>query len=102
MAYCILYLNNYKRSGIKPGIHTANTVSTGGTALVQSFEDGETVINNEVATSQFNSNAGKIKLKVSPWQQKQRLRVYLNEEKVFDLPRAFLSGKNYGTVLFEL
>ena len=91
-----------KRSGVKLGVHPANAGSTGGTALVQSFEDGETVINNEVVTSQFNSNAGKIKLKVSLWRQKQRLRVYLNEEKVFDLPRAFAADKNYGTVLFEL
>jgi len=36
------------------------------------------------------------------WRQKQRLRVYFNEEKVYDLPRAFADNKNYGTVLFEI
>lgn len=91
-----------KRSGVKVGIHPANAGSTGGVAYIQSFEDGQTVINNEVNTTQFNSNAAKTKVKVSVWRQKQRVRVYLNEEKVFDLPKAFVAGKNYGTVLFEL
>jgi OmpA-OmpF porin, OOP family len=91
-----------KRSGIKLGIHPANAGSTGGVANIQSFENGETVINNEVNTTQFNSNNGRTKVKVSVWRQNQRVRVYLNEEKVFDLPRAFLAGKNYGTVLFEI
>jgi outer membrane protein OmpA-like peptidoglycan-associated protein len=91
-----------KRSGIKVGVHPANAGSTGGTAYVNTFEDGEPVINNEVNTTRFNSNTGKTKVKVSIWRQKQRVRVYLNEEKVFDLPRAFATGKNYSTVLFEL
>ena len=60
------------------------------------------MINNEVSTSQFNSNAGRTKQNISVWRQKQRIRVYLNDEKVFDLPRAFGPGNNYGTVLFEI
>jgi outer membrane protein OmpA-like peptidoglycan-associated protein len=30
------------------------------------------------------------------------MRVYLNEEKAFDLPRAFPANKSYSTVLFEI
>lgn len=91
-----------KRSGVKIGVHPANAGSTGGIAYAQSFENGEQVINNEVNTTQFNSMAGKTKLKVSIWRQKQRIRVYLNEEKVFDLPRAFLADKTYSTLFFQL
>jgi len=91
-----------KRSGIKLGIHPANAGSTGGMAAIQSFAEGDVVINNEVNTTQFNSNNGKTKVKVSVWRQKQRVRVYLNEEKVFDLPRAFAADKTYSTMLFEL
>jgi hypothetical protein len=61
---------------------------------VENFEDGTRVITNQVNTPQFNSNAGKTKLHVSIWRQKQRLRVYLNEEKAFDLPRAFPPDKS--------
>lgn len=91
-----------KRSGVKLGFHPANAGSNGGTAYVNTFEDGEQVINNEVNTKQFDANKGKTKIKVSVWRQKQRVRVYVNEEKVFDLPRAFAAGKTYSTVMFEL
>lgn len=91
-----------KRSGVKLGFHPANAGNTGGSAIINSFENGEHVINNEVTTSQFNSNANKTKVKISIWRQKQRLRVYMNEEKVFDLPKAFAANKNYGTVMFEI
>ncbi len=91
-----------KRSGVKIGVHPANAASNGGTAYIESYDEGEKVINNEVNTTQFNAKNGKTKLKVSVWRQKQRVRVYLNEEKVFDLPRAFPAGKTYSTVLFEI
>jgi len=91
-----------KRSGVKLGFHPANAGSNGGTAYVNTFEDGEQVINNEVNTNQFDANKGKTKIKVSVWRQKQRVRVYLNEEKVLDLPRAFAAGKTYSTLMFEI
>ena len=91
-----------KRSGVKIGVHPANAGSSGGTVYAESFEDGASVIKNQVNTTQFNSNAGKTKLHVSVWRQKQRLRVYVNEEKAYDLPRAFPADKSYSTVLFEL
>jgi OOP family OmpA-OmpF porin len=91
-----------KRSGVKVGVHPANAGSTGGIVYAESFEDGNSVIKNQVNTPQFNSNTGKTKLHVSIWRQKQRLRVYVNEEKAYDLPRAFPPDKTYSTVLFEL
>jgi len=91
-----------KRSGVKIGVHPTNAASNGGMAQAESFEEGNSVIKNEINTNQFNSNGGKTKLHVSVWRQKQRLRVYFNEEKVYDLPRAFADSKDYGTVLFEI
>jgi outer membrane protein OmpA-like peptidoglycan-associated protein len=91
-----------KRSGVKVGVHPANAGSTGGIVYAESFEDGNSVIKNQVNTAQFNSNTGKTKLHVAVWRQKQRLRVYVNEEKAYDLPRAFPADKTYSTVLFEL
>lgn len=91
-----------KRSGVRIGVHPSNTASNGGIAYAENFEDGTTVIKNQINTVQFNSLAGKTKLHVSVWRQKQRIRVYLNEEKVYDLPRAFPAGKIYSTVFFEL
>lgn len=39
-------------------------------------------------------------VRVSIWRQNQRIRVYLDEVKVFDLPRAFSPGVNYGLVFW--
>jgi outer membrane protein OmpA-like peptidoglycan-associated protein len=38
--------------------------------------------------------------KLSIWRQKTRIRVYLNEEKIWDIPRAFESGVDY-RMIFE-
>ena len=91
-----------KRSGIKVGFHPANAGSNGGSAFIETFEDGEKVMNNEVSTTQFFAAKGKNKIKVSIWRQKQRARVYINEEKVFDMPRAFAAGKTFNTLMFEI
>ncbi len=91
-----------KRSAVKIGCHPTNGLSNGGTASIETFEDGASAIRNEVATTQFNSYGGKTKLKVSVWRQKQRIRVYFNEEKVLDLPRAFAANKAFNTVMFQI
>ena len=86
-----------KRSGIDIGIQPVPR-DKGGLVHMYAYNDGENIIDNQV---QFQNN-GETKLKVSVWRQKQRVRVYINEEKVFDLPRAFPSGKIYNAALFEL
>lgn len=91
-----------KRSGIKLYFHPVSPGSNSSEASIQTFQDGEQVMNNDVITGQFNSHGGKNKIAVSIWRQKQRLRVYWNEEKIFDLPRAFVAGKQYSSVLFQL
>jgi outer membrane protein OmpA-like peptidoglycan-associated protein len=83
-------------------LHPTNAGSNGGLAKVAVFQDGAEIMQNTLNTTQFNSNAAKTKIKVSIWRQKQRLRMYLNEEKVFDLPRAFVTDKKYQLVMFEL
>ncbi|HYJ38631.1 MAG TPA: OmpA family protein [Chitinophagaceae bacterium] len=91
-----------KRSGVKIGFHPNNAGSNGGTAYISTYEDGDQVINNEISTRQFDASRGNNKIKVSLWRQKQRIRVYFNQEKVFDLPKAFAAGKTYNAALFEL
>ena len=91
-----------KRSGIKLGFHPTNGTGKGGSCNINTFEDGTDVIKNDVQTTQFNSLNEKNKVKISVWRQKQRVRVYMNEEKVLDVPRAFAAGKKYNMVMFEL
>lgn len=41
------------------------------------------------------------KYRVSMWVQKERVRLYLNEQKVYDLPRALSKGIKYNMIRFE-
>ena len=58
-------------------------------------------MHNEENTSQFFASKNNF-AHVSIWRQKQRLRVYLNEEKVWDLPRAMDLAVNYNSLIFYL
>lgn len=98
-----LFILNGKQSGVKLGLHP-NAGANIGLSTMESFEDGQSAMKNQENTTQFSDRDGKgfRKVHVSIWRQKQRLRMYLNEEKVFDLPRALPAGKPYGVVLFEV
>ncbi len=52
---------------------------------------GEELLNNEIALTWKPNEINRISL----WRQKTRLRVYVNETKVWDIPRAFLSNTIY-------
>lgn len=62
--------------------------------------------NNEIMTNQraeltcFN-NKDRTQARVSIWRQNQRVRLYVNETKVWDLPKAFQSGAKYNAVIFD-
>lgn len=80
-------------------------VARGGQATTrfELYADDLQTMNNEVNEADWIAgNAQKRMVKLSFWRQRQRLRVYMNEEKVWDIPRAFETGKNYNTVLFRL
>jgi OmpA-OmpF porin, OOP family len=97
--------SNYKkygsieRDGIEISVHPLDASMKIGRSGMHIWEDGKTVMENRIKTAQFhtpNNNHAK----VSIWRQKQRIRVYLNEEKIYDLPRAFAEGHTYNSLLF--
>lgn len=88
------------RTGVDIGIQTLTRGDgNGGVAHISTYNDGNTIIDNQV---EFHNTSGVPKLKISVWRQQQRLRVYINQDKVFDLPRAFAAGKVYNTAMFQL
>lgn len=64
------------------------------------WDDGEKTASNKIKSlTAFNINNNRVRVQI--WRQKQRLRVYLNGAKIWDLPRAFDAGKNLNTLLFS-
>ena len=85
--------------GVRVGLHPRN--AGGGDAGITEFKTyvkGEEILKNETDQRAF-FNATRNFVKVSMWRQKQRLRVYVNEEKIWDIPRAFQTGVVYNGVV---
>ena len=85
------------KNGVRLRIKPKNFEYKGETAI-QTYLDGDKIIgktkNNEIFT--MNNNT----VHVALWRQKTRLRVYLNDKKIWDIPRAF-GNANYNAISFN-
>ncbi len=69
-----------------------------GETSISTYLNSEKIIGNTKNTKQFTIKNNTVH--VSLWRQKSRLRVYLNSEKVWDIPRAF-GTVNYNAITFN-
>lgn len=79
--------SNVAQAGVD--IHPVNT---GGSSALWVFnQNNEELLNNEIALNWKKNEANRISI----WRQKTRLRIYVNETKVWDIPRAFMPAVTY-------
>jgi len=71
-----------------------------GTSSATSRQDGADGSTNTAKSSQLAANGKAIHLAF--WRQRQRLRVYANEEKVWDLPRAVSASAKLNALIFSI
>jgi OmpA-OmpF porin, OOP family len=80
-------------SGLLFKIHPVNAASTGGVASMMTFLNGTETMSSEqeqlALSTAWRLKTKHTKVHVSIWKQGQRFRIYLNEKKYWDLPRAF-------------
>lgn len=97
---------NYKHGGglnaIYIEIHPQDPSSNAwGRSAFSSKSNGVTQLsNNKTGIRSFN-NKDLNKVHVAIWRQKQRIRVYLGEEKIWDLPRALVEGQELNGIVFS-
>lgn len=72
-----------------------NASSEGSVNFTVRDAEGNEIINNGIAKNLYWASQYNRKAKVSVWRQKTRLRVYMNETKLIDLPRAFDPAQQY-------
>ena len=65
------------------------------------WTDGKKTMDNKMGGLAAFNAADKNIVKVSVWRQNRRLRVYVDETKLWDLPRAFADGVQYNGVVFS-
>ncbi|MEP7093431.1 MAG: OmpA family protein [Flavobacterium sp.] len=95
--------NNGKEGVIMKMIPTvADTYKEGkiGHTQISVFSGGEKILTNEMDTPSFNYTHNN-QVKVQIWRQKNRLRMYVGGQKVWDLPSAFQQIK-YNNVVFYI
>ncbi|MDP4151323.1 MAG: OmpA family protein [Bacteroidota bacterium] len=96
-------LSDVPKTAVDIWFHPQDASPSLGRSGYNVFDNNDRTIHNDASNEQFISkDPNKRSVKVSIWRQKQRLRVYMNEEKVWDLPRAFDATKTYTTLLFSL
>jgi len=69
-----------------------------GMSTVRSRQDATDGSSNTAKTTQLAPN-GKV-MHIAMWRQRQRVRVYMNQEKVWDLPRALSATAKVNSLLF--
>ena len=87
--------NNYSTS-LFPQIGTEMGVST-----TESRKNGTNELQNTTSTSQFDAAKGN-PVHFSIWRQKERIRVYLNEVKTWDIPKAIIPGTVFNAIVFYI
>lgn len=72
-----------------------------GSSQILVGSDGNHSINNDVNFKSWNNSKNNFG-HISIWRQKERLRVYVNSEKIYDLPKAFKSDAKYTSIVFAM
>lgn len=70
-----------------------------GNAGIFAYNANQAEIKNIVKTPEFNDEVNP-KAHIAIWRQKERVRVYINQTKVFDIPKAMLAT-SYNTLFFS-
>jgi outer membrane protein OmpA-like peptidoglycan-associated protein len=73
--------------------------SEGATALITRQDNGGSNSSNQLQTAQLASKAGQ-PVHIALWRQRQRARVYMNQDKVWDTPRAVSATAKFNSVIF--
>ena len=95
-----LDLSRHLKDEVRVSLHP-NQFGSGHTTF-ETYADGRRIVNNTNKCTAFSIKEGRNVVKVAIWKQKQRLRVYVGEDKLWDVPQAFQSGITYNSVVFAL
>jgi outer membrane protein OmpA-like peptidoglycan-associated protein len=79
-------------------IFTAHPSASQGATQMTTRQDGTSAAGNASTTTQLAANGKPVHIAV--WRQRQRVRVYMNEEKVWDMPRAAAASAKFNSLIF--
>jgi OmpA-OmpF porin, OOP family len=90
------------QTAVQLGLHPKDaSFNPTGMSKCSVIQNGQTIIRNEASGLLVFNNKTRLKAHVGIWRQTQRVRLYVNESKIWDLPRAFKSGVTYNAIVFD-
>ena len=89
-----------KGGGMEVGFHPQNAGGQMGMTKFYSSYDMNEVLNNDAGQDKL-SIAGKTFVHISIWRQKTRVRVYMDDKKIWDLPKAISENQKLNAVYFR-
>lgn len=88
-----------KQNGVIVGLHPQSAGGQQGIKGIWVYQEGKEVLKNKADFQSFHHQRA-TQVHVSVWRQKSRLRVYVNQEKILDIPKAFEDNIKYNRILF--
>jgi len=92
---------DFMRSTKLDGVHLSlDPIVAGGSGNTYIYNqiDGQKVIENRKNFKHFTSSKNEVHISI--WRQKSRIRIYIDDTKIWDLPRAFGTA-NYNSLVFS-
>lgn len=83
--------------GIQIGFHPEDAGAAAGTTEIKAFTESEAIIKNDKPQKIFTNHHNKVRVQI--WRQNDRIRVYLDGKKIWDLPGIF-QNKKYNAISF--
>jgi OmpA-OmpF porin, OOP family len=77
---------------------TAHPSASEGASELITRQDGTSTAGNQTRTTQLAANGKPVHIAV--WRQRQRVRVYMNQEKIWDSPRAIAASAKFNSLVF--
>jgi outer membrane protein OmpA-like peptidoglycan-associated protein len=84
-------------NGIRLWLHPKDETDRRGRTGIYTYENGSKIIGNKKSNNVFTKNKNLIHVAI--WRQESRIRVYIDNKKIWDLPRAF-DNANYNAIVF--
>ncbi len=82
------------------GLYTANSDAVEGTASTEIRKNSGSQQSNQIYTDILSDKYNPIH--VSVWRQKERVRLYINQEKIWDIPKAIAPDARLNAILFTV
>lgn len=82
-----------------PGQQESNSNGFGNYLMY--YNSASNIVNEKIDLPDFMDVKEKLPLKISIWKQKQRIRVYMNENKIVDLPMILPADMNVNALIWQ-